>query len=330
MSLNDAPGVPAADGVAEVLQSLAHPTRLRAILLLAQGGRTVKELAAELGLPANLVVHHLGALHRAGLVTSRPGEPDRRSRWYVLERGGLDALLGLLGALAGARQADEADGSSAPLDRLLASMSRTGDGFFVVDRDGRIVQWNAVAEALVGQRARDVVGRLCHDVLRGRAPGGQEVCQASCRPMQLLAAGAPPASFPLAVADRAGSGRAISVSLVPLPDGLVAHVVRDDERRGELESFAVRVRQALGELLGARRAAADPPDARAEPAVQLTAREREVLTLLAAGGDTRAIAARLVVSPSTARKHIQSLLTKLGAHSRLEAVAAATRAGLLS
>ena len=61
----------------------------------------------------------------------------------------------------------------------------------------------------------------------------------------------------------------------------------------------------------------------------LSAREREVLELLGAGVSTANIAAQLFLSVHTVRNHVQSILTKLGAHSKLEAVAIATREGLL-
>lgn len=61
----------------------------------------------------------------------------------------------------------------------------------------------------------------------------------------------------------------------------------------------------------------------------LTPRERECLTLLVAGLDTAAIARKLGVSPATVRTHVQSLLTKLGVHSRLEAASFAVRYRLL-
>jgi two-component system, NarL family, nitrate/nitrite response regulator NarL len=53
----------------------------------------------------------------------------------------------------------------------------------------------------------------------------------------------------------------------------------------------------------------------------LTSREREVLEHLAAGETTTEIAQSLHVATSTARTHVQSVLTKLGVHSRLQAVA---------
>jgi DNA-binding NarL/FixJ family response regulator len=62
---------------------------------------------------------------------------------------------------------------------------------------------------------------------------------------------------------------------------------------------------------------------------RLTSREREVLSLLAQGGDNDSIAQVLVISPQTARTHIQNVLVKLGVHSRLEAAALAIQNGLL-
>lgn len=58
---------------------------------------------------------------------------------------------------------------------------------------------------------------------------------------------------------------------------------------------------------------------------KLTAREREILGLLAKGTTGGVIAKRLYLSPHTVRTHIQNILMKLGVHSRLEAVALATR-----
>ena len=62
---------------------------------------------------------------------------------------------------------------------------------------------------------------------------------------------------------------------------------------------------------------------------ELSPREREVLAHLARGAKTDAIAECLVISPETARTHIQHILTKLGVHSRLEAAAFVIEGGLL-
>jgi two-component system, NarL family, nitrate/nitrite response regulator NarL len=63
-------------------------------------------------------------------------------------------------------------------------------------------------------------------------------------------------------------------------------------------------------------------------APNLTPREREILVLLAAGRDQRAIASELVISSKTVGTHIQRILGKLGVGSRAQAVAYAHRHGL--
>jgi DNA-binding NarL/FixJ family response regulator len=62
----------------------------------------------------------------------------------------------------------------------------------------------------------------------------------------------------------------------------------------------------------------------------LTAREHEVLTLVAVGLTNKAIAQRLAISDHTVKFHVAAVLAKLGAESRTEAVHLAVRRGLLS
>lgn len=62
---------------------------------------------------------------------------------------------------------------------------------------------------------------------------------------------------------------------------------------------------------------------------RLSARQREVLELLADGVPAREIARRLGLAEATVRNHIRLTLRKLGCHSQLEAVAVAFRDGLL-
>ena len=68
----------------------------------------------------------------------------------------------------------------------------------------------------------------------------------------------------------------------------------------------------------------------AAAASALTKRELEVLRLLAAGLGQEAIARDLAISSKTVGTHIQRILTKLGVHSRAEAVAVAHRIGLVA
>jgi DNA-binding NarL/FixJ family response regulator len=61
----------------------------------------------------------------------------------------------------------------------------------------------------------------------------------------------------------------------------------------------------------------------------LTAREQETLVLLAAGASTDEVSEQMGVTRNTVRNHVQRILDKLGARSKLEAVAIARREGLL-
>lgn len=80
----------------------------------------------------------------------------------------------------------------------------------------------------------------------------------------------------------------------------------------------------LRSLIERRRA----DDKALERVARLSPREREVYALLIDGHDHDRIAKHLVISPATARTHVQNLLRKLEVHSRLEAAALAINHGL--
>lgn len=68
----------------------------------------------------------------------------------------------------------------------------------------------------------------------------------------------------------------------------------------------------------------------AVPGLDLTEREREVLTLMVEGLNNTQIAGQLGVSPSTIKSHVSNILSKLGVASRTEAVTLAFRHNLVS
>ena len=85
--------------------------------------------------------------------------------------------------------------------------------------------------------------------------------------------------------------------------------------------------EAAGEPRGTN---SDLPSSRSSPLVEpLTAREREVLRLLMDGASNREIAAYLVLSINTVKKHILNLSGKLGVQSRTQAAARARTLNLL-
>jgi DNA-binding CsgD family transcriptional regulator len=98
--------------------------------------------------------------------------------------------------------------------------------------------------------------------------------------------------------------------------------------RAEIEALARRGRLDLG-----TDAATAPPPAPAPPSpldrLGLTAREQEVLALVATGRTNRQIAETLFISPKTATAHVSNILGKLGVRSRVEAATIAHRLGIV-
>lgn len=88
--------------------------------------------------------------------------------------------------------------------------------------------------------------------------------------------------------------------------------------------------ETVGVLLRQRRERERADAGRERVLASLTPREREVLGLMAQGLDNDEIAARLVVSLNTVRMHVQNVLDKLDAHSRLQAVIRASEYGIVT
>jgi DNA-binding NarL/FixJ family response regulator len=93
----------------------------------------------------------------------------------------------------------------------------------------------------------------------------------------------------------------------------------------DAEELIARLRKLIAKSSGTQ-----PPAPAAPPAFsELTARENEVLRLLAHGLDQGTIAEQLTISPATVGTHIQRILNKLDVHSRTQAVALAYREKLV-
>ena len=101
------------------------------------------------------------------------------------------------------------------------------------------------------------------------------------------------------------------IEIVDRGDGLIAPAVT----RSVIEEFVRR---------------APPPPAPAPQLADLTAREHEVLMLLARGLSNAEIATRLVVGEGTVKTHVAHVLAKLGVRDRVQAVIAAYETGLVT
>jgi protein-tyrosine-phosphatase len=72
--------------------ALAEPTRLAMVDLLSLGDWSPSELQSRLGLPSNLLAHHLNVLETAGLITRGRSEADRRRSYVRLDTDALSEL----------------------------------------------------------------------------------------------------------------------------------------------------------------------------------------------------------------------------------------------
>jgi PAS domain S-box-containing protein len=163
---------------------------------------------------------------------------------------------------------------------------------YVIDRVG-VVRWmNAAARTLVGEQ----IGRQFTSVV---AP--EETRRARDLFARKVLGNADVTDAQVVVVDTAGRHLAVEISSVPL-------------RRGE---HVVGVFGQISDVL---------EEPRPHPDLHLTPRQAEVLRLLERGLSTMQIAEELQLSRETVRNHVKHILSAVGAHSRLEAVAIAKNA----
>jgi PAS domain S-box-containing protein len=203
------------------------------------------------------------------------------------------------------------------LDGIFA---RAADGAFAIGSAGRIVLWNPAAEKMLGYTAREAIGRLCCDFFVGHDDSGNRLCYQGCHVMSLVKLGDPVQSFDMLTRTKAGRPIWINLSTLTMPAG---------QPGGPLTVHLFRDVTTTKELLGLVRERLTAPPAAEATGDPLTRRELEILKMIATGVSTKAAADKLHVSSATVRNHVQNILGKLGAHSRLEAVAMATRQRLL-
>ena len=204
----------------------------------------------------------------------------------------------------------EVSRAASPCSRSLEEiLEETGDGAFVVDPEGFIVLWNRAAERLLGQSARDVVGLACWEALAGMDNNGAQLCGRGCQALQAGTVQRDVHRFEMQTCTKAGQVVWLDITALetrPTPGGrpVVVHLFRDVTATIRLLELIPRPSAAFRGRAGL-----------------LSVREFQILGLMAAGANTRTMAARLRVSPATIRNHVQSIFSKLGVHSRLEAVA---------
>jgi PAS domain S-box-containing protein len=220
------------------------------------------------------------------------------------------------------------------MSEIYEALEGAADGAFVVDEELRIHFWNEAAEEILGFVDDDVVGQFCYQVLQGTDEEKRLICKACCQVAKFSLKAEPVANYDIYVRTIQGDRRWLNMSIITLKMGgngnekLIIHLFRDISKKKEDEMFFRRILETARRY---HKIPDEPDDVReSENLIEaLTAREREVLTLLVRGLKTQEIAEDLSISQHTARNHIQRILQKLQVHSRLEAVTYALKHGLL-
>jgi PAS domain S-box-containing protein len=170
------------------------------------------------------------------------------------------------------------------------------------DVEGRFVFVNEAAERASGFPSSYWIGRHLTD----RVPAGPREKVAAL--FRLAVDAGRPTDFETVFVDASGQLRGVRAQHLPL-------------RHGDA---------VVGVLILAFDAPVPHGPIGPEPEPRLTSRQREVLELVAAGYSTAEIARRLTLSTETVRNHLRNSFRELRVHTRLEAIAAARRLGLLA
>jgi DNA-binding CsgD family transcriptional regulator len=186
----------------------------------------------------------------------------------------------------------------------MTTVFRSGDALMAFAPDLRVDAWNDELESLTGIPAGEAIGRPCWEVLGGLDERGAVICHPGCSAARLAREGWPVRSRRILI--RTAEGRKLVT---------MSTIAALNANRGAVGLHLFR----------------PTADAGSEPVPEshLTARQHEVLELVAEGGTAKAIATRLGVAEVTVRNHIRAILLQLGCHSQLEALAEARRRRLL-
>ena len=213
---------------------------------------------------------------------------------------------------------------------LFGLVEQTADAAYTVTEGGEIVSWNAAAEQMFGYAKSEVLGRNIEEVTGAPHSRDRRAREGNSGPATRR--GEPSDQVPdfdVEVHTRSGKRRWVNVSTIVFDDRrsgrrLFVHLARDVEHDRRNAELIDRMLDAAQQLLAF---AQDPSHHAAVEA--LSDQERRILTLLAEGRSSAAIAAELSISTQTIRNHLHHINRKLRTHNRLEAVTHAQRRGLI-
>jgi PAS domain S-box-containing protein len=217
---------------------------------------------------------------------------------------------------------------------ILSIVSNTAQGVIAVDKEHQILYCSEPAKSILGISSQKVLGKCCYEVFRGRDKAGHLLCHRNCLPMRMAQHQELVQPFDMRIDSKNKQPIWLQINTILVPSewrdtSIMILLFHDVSHQKEMEHKLLQLLSFVNGLSSLRDAGQSNDRQIPAGLANLTKRENEVLRFLAAGASTRAIAEKLCISSATVRNHIQSILGKLGAHNRLEAVTQALQSGLL-
>jgi PAS domain S-box-containing protein len=205
---------------------------------------------------------------------------------------------------------------------------------FAISEGNRIVAWNGAAAAALGWNADEVLGRPASEVIEAKDLFGNRWCAQYCGLREMSRRGEKIETISFLIKTKNGQFEHFFGSVHPIEPETRRSTGQENGREKDLlfEFQRDRRRRTTGivvERLLQRQLDSGEAVPRKQEVLQLTARQTQVLSLLADGLDPATIAKQLGVSITTVRNHIQHSLVALNCHSQVTAVAIAIRKSLI-
>ncbi|HQU84415.1 MAG TPA: LuxR C-terminal-related transcriptional regulator [Pyrinomonadaceae bacterium] len=208
----------------------------------------------------------------------------------------------------------------------------TADAAFALDPQGAVMAWNKAAETIFGLSKNQAIGKHCREVVKGMDECGH-ACNENCTIRQRAQNRQLINNYDLQVQTK-NKREWYNFSIMIVHESkstqpYTIHIARPADLRKRFEilmrDFVVQQTSLsdvnVNEILSAKNTPTNNVD--------LSKREIEILKFLAKGVKTSEVADKLFISRTTVNNHIQNILKKLNAHSRLEAIRRAEQAGLI-
>ncbi len=231
---------------------------------------------------------------------------------------------------------------------MLDLLSAGEPAAFASDQNHRIIFWNKGAERMMERGAAHAIGRLCHEVFSGRDLFGNRFCSESCPVSQTINRHEAVNRFEMRTGDP-WRPQDLGVTIVEIPDPrrgfhTAVHILDQIQEKSRPARELARLREVAGAVgqmgpasardevpirlqLSSSTMAPARPELNETAAELLSDREMDVLRAIASGRSNKEIATALHISVATTRNHVQHILKKLNAHTKLEAMALAFRNG---